>query len=869
MARSRLIVTTDLAGLSPVLAEGVAVSTRYERLRDSVEAKVPGGAALLTEPVLGAATPTGYKSATWYAAGEGESLPLGEVSAQERADAIAHLGRSLDAIVDLVGDVPFGPWLRAAFLVPNAESIRVIDGKAILVNWGFVPANLPQTEAALEKHFVDTIGKLIGWSGLPRLNAAGEVEVPRLAPPVRAAEELPPVAAPPAAAAEIAAPVPPPSAAAPPPVRPAVVPAPAPSQGRLVGAGIALFLLGVLVGLLLLTLRPWNWWQGSSSLGARAVTDAVTQGLTEERDRLRTLLGGDVCTLPPDRLPGRILEQPPKPARPGQLGEMSPPVMHPPVTPTPVTPSIEAAPKLVDPPAEPPPIVREQGAVDPPPAVAAPKPPPPCDTVEVPAQVMLAMDTSGSMALPAGNRPDILEMERLAEAGNVEKRRQMQALMNQPGRKRMDDARAAANELISSLSRKAAVGIASFDGRCDARIEVAPTLDRSQAKRVIEQFKPQGPTPIAATLRRVRDAFGADGDPDTPRSVILITDGGENCKGDPCGEARQLAQSYKNLKIHVIDVTGTSQLQCLADATKGTIVKAGDLAELKAAVARAATGVHQQMNCTPPGGLPGGSPSGPPAATPGTPQRRGEAPSLPSPAQPGAARQPDTKLSLNEQLERSTVLVIAAQAGSLGSGFFVAPDLLVTSRHVVQGKGGVSREVLVTSRALGQPLRGEVVALSDGNAIGGRDYAIVRLRDAPVRQPVVLPIATAVEKRVSVIAAGYPGYLVQNDPAMKRLAAGDFSSAPELVLSEGKVQVMHKSPAGIPLVVHSADISQGNSGGPLVDSCGRVVAINTFIGLDPQSGRRGLYSLGGDDLVDFLKSKGVAARSVGSTCDPD
>ena len=150
MARSRLIVTTDLAGLSPVLAEGVAVSTRYERLRDSVEAKVPGGAALLTEPVLGAATPTGYKSATWYAAGEGESLPLGEVSAQERADAIAHLGRSLDAIVDLVGDVPFGPWLRAAFLVPNAESIRVIDGKAILVNWGFVPANLPQTEAALE-----------------------------------------------------------------------------------------------------------------------------------------------------------------------------------------------------------------------------------------------------------------------------------------------------------------------------------------------------------------------------------------------------------------------------------------------------------------------------------------------------------------------------------------------------------------------------------------------------------------------------------------------------------------------------------------------------------------------------------------------
>jgi S1-C subfamily serine protease len=508
----------------------------------------------------------------------------------------------------------------------------------------------------------------------------------------------------------------------------------------------------------------------------------------------------------------------------------------------------------------------EAKPVDPPTvAESKPLPLPPCDTIEVPAQVMLAMDTSGSMSLPAGNRPDILEIERQAIAGNADKGRQLEALAKQPGRKRMDDARAAATELIGSLSRKAAVGIASFDGRCDAKIDVVPTLDRSQTKRVIEAFKPQGATPIAATLRRVRDAFGTEGDPDTPRSVILITDGEETCKGDPCGEARQLAQAYKNLKIHVIDVTGTSQLQCLADATKGTIVKAGDLEELKAAVARAATGVHQQMNCAPPGGVP----SGAPGTSPGVPQRRGEALSPTTPAQPVAAQQPEGKLSLNEQLERSTVLVIAAQAGSLGSGFFVAPDLVVTSRHVVQGAGDVPRDVLVTSRALGQPLRGEVVGLSDGNAIGGRDYAIVRLRNAPAHPPVILPIATAVEKRVSVIAAGYPGYLVQNDPAMKRLAAGDLSSAPELVLSEGKVQVMHKSPAGIPLVVHSADISQGNSGGPLVDSCGRVVAINTFIGLDPQSGRRGLYSLGGDDLVDFLKSKGVAVRAVGSACDPD
>jgi hypothetical protein len=132
----------------------------------------------------------------------------------------------------------------------------------------------------------------------------------------------------------------------------------------------------------------------------------------------------------------------------------------------------------------------------------------------------------------------------------------------------------------------------------------------------------------------------------------------------------------------------------------------------------------------------------------------------------------------------------------------------------------------------------------------------------------VLPIAQSVEKRVTVIAAGYPGYLVQNDPAMKRLNEGDLSAAPELILSEGKVQVTHRSASGVPIVVHSADISQGNSGGPLVDACGRIVAINTFIGVDKQSGRRGLFSLGGSDLLDFLGTKKIAARTDVTPCEP-
>src|SRR5262245_44812322 len=98
MTRSRLIKTTDLSGLTPVLVEGVAIHTRYERLRSALESQTPDAAALFAEPVLGAPTPTGFKSAAWYGSLTGEPVALAELSGAEHADAVATLRANMEEL---------------------------------------------------------------------------------------------------------------------------------------------------------------------------------------------------------------------------------------------------------------------------------------------------------------------------------------------------------------------------------------------------------------------------------------------------------------------------------------------------------------------------------------------------------------------------------------------------------------------------------------------------------------------------------------------------------------------------------------------------------------------------------------------------
>ncbi len=227
--------------------------------------------------------------------------------------------------------------------------------------------------------------------------------------------------------------------------------------------------------------------------------------------------------------------------------------------------------------------------------------------------------------------------------------------------------------------------------------------------------------------------------------------------------------------------------------------------------------------------------------------------------------EPGTLLQI---IEDQTVLVLSISGDGFGtgSGFFVSPDHVVTNHHVVLNAMNGHGTVYVTNRRLGRLQEAQIVATHGPLETVGGDYALLRIAD--VAMP-YYTLRSSIEtmKLQNVIAAGYPGAILETDANFQALRDGDAAAIPDVSVTAGIVNTEQDLGPSTRALIHTAVISPGNSGGPLVDGCGRAVGVNTF---GRTSGQRHLnFALATTDLLRFLERTGVGVSADGGACTPN
>jgi S1-C subfamily serine protease len=191
-----------------------------------------------------------------------------------------------------------------------------------------------------------------------------------------------------------------------------------------------------------------------------------------------------------------------------------------------------------------------------------------------------------------------------------------------------------------------------------------------------------------------------------------------------------------------------------------------------------------------------------------------------------------------------------------GSGFAVAPNRIVTNAHVVELAQRYPGNVVVgvVPSEGSRSYEAKVIAYDQE-----RDLALLEFDGA--RLPPVTLFNGAVNEGDRVTALGYPG----NVDLATAQSATDYITPSTPVRSEG-VLSGSRALSGVNVLLHSANIARGNSGGPLLDPCGRVIGVNSAITQGEEGDATFAFAIADSELTAFLQQAKQPFQTVDAPC---
>jgi hypothetical protein len=218
----------------------------------------------------------------------------------------------------------------------------------------------------------------------------------------------------------------------------------------------------------------------------------------------------------------------------------------------------------------------------------------------------------------------------------------------------------------------------------------------------------------------------------------------------------------------------------------------------------------------------------------------------------------DRPFSLSDA-SKSTLRVVAfggswQEGVSAGSGVAISPNFVLTNLHVVEiAYQNPNSSVYVWDDSAGFPRPVSAIIETDPRL----DLAVLYVRGI-TSEPVTIALAEPRQLQ-EVTALGFPA---STDMVFDRLRAGVSATSGQVTaIDEGTIGEF----GPVRLIMHTATLNAGNSGGPLFNACGQLVGINT-LKADPIAASNVFVSSAPDEIMGFLDSYEIPFQTASRVC---